>query len=229
MKIGFFDSWLWGKNVMEEFQRRFPHVPMILEMDRIHCPYGERSREEIREFTRVWVQKLFDRWADVVILACNTASVYALCWLQNEIFPTRHILGVTNPWAERVRELWYRFIWVLATDATVRLRAYRDRVKILDDSIDVEEVGAPWLVPLIEHGITTWDEIERLLEEYLTQFSWNIDALILGCTHYPIIRTLIEKVFYKIHGKLPHIIDPWYESARRFASWCKRHGYVLIE
>ncbi len=82
---------------MEDFQRRFPEIPMILEMDREHCPFGDLSHDEICEYTRIGVQKLFDRGADIVILACNTASVHALRLLQQEIFPDRYILGVMIP------------------------------------------------------------------------------------------------------------------------------------
>lgn len=83
----------------------------------------------------------------------------------------------------------------MATDATVKSRMYKERVHILDDSVIVEEVGAPGLVPLIEYGIISGDEIEALLREYLMKFSPDIEALVLGCTHYPLIRPSIEKVW----------------------------------
>ncbi len=196
---------------------------MILEMDRENAPYGGKSREEIQSLTKIGVEKLFARWADVVILACNTASVCALQWLQREIFVGKHILGVTVPWAEAVVEWGYRKIWVLATEATVRSRMYKERVHILDDSVIVEEVAAPGLVPLIEKGIISWLEIEDLLRQYLSQFSPDIEALVLGCTHYPLIQGSIEKIWIEIHlSKSPNIIDPGYESAKKFRSWFTR-------
>lgn len=223
MILWFFDSWLGWQVVMEAFQKVFPDIEMILEMDREHAPYGHRSREEIRAFTKAWVERLHVRWADVVILACNTASVHALRWLQQEVYIGRYILGVTVPWAEAVVEWGYRKIWVLATDATVRIRAYKERVHILDDSIVVEEVAAPWLVPLIEQGIVSWWEIDTLLREYLSQFSPDIDALILGCTHYPLIRESLEKAWQDIHdSQLPDIIDPGFESAKKFREWMRK-------
>ena len=196
---------------------------MILEMDREHAPYGGRSGDEIRTLTRIGVQKLFDRGATVVILACNTASVHALRWLQQEIFVGRHILGVTVPGAEAVVEGWYRHIGVLATEATVRTRMYRERVHILDGSVIVEEVAAPWLVPLIEQGIVLWPEIDRLLHMYLAQFSPDIEAVILGCTHYPFIRESIECVWKELYNKkLPNLIDPGEEAAKKFRGWMER-------
>ena len=196
---------------------------MILEMDRVNAPYGHRSRDEIRALTKIWVDKLYARWADVVILACNTASVHALRWLQQDIYVGHHILGVTVPWAEAVVEWWYHRIWVLATEATVRSRMYRERVHILDDSVIVEEIWAPWLVPLIEQGIVSGIQIDSLLREYLSQFSEDIEALVLGCTHYPLIRDPIKRIWTEIYGnKIPDLIDPGQEAAKRFRSWIER-------
>lgn len=225
MIIWFFDSWLGGNRVMEDFQKVFPHIPMILEMDRENAPYGEKSGDEIRALTKAWVDRLFARWADVVILACNTASVHALRWLQQEVYPERHILWVTVPWAEAVVEWWYRKIGVLATEATVRSRMYKERVHILDNSVIVEEISAPGLVPLIEQGITTWEEIDRLLRQYLSRFSPDIEALVLGCTHYPIIRESIEKIWFEITQQRVVIIDPGKESAQKFQKWIRRKDF----
>lgn len=237
MIVWFFDSWLGGRVVMEVFQKEFPSIEMILEMDRQNAPYGGRSGEEIRMLTKRGVEKLYARWADVVILACNTASVHALRWLQQEVYIWRYILGVTVPWAEAVVERWYRKIWVLATEATVRTRMYRERVHVLDESVIVEEVAAPWLVPLIEQGIVSWPEIEILLHDYLSKFSPDIEAIVLGCTHYPLIRESIEKMWHlyllqvwspefilQIHPS--QIIDPGVESAKKFRKWMQRKSFI---
>lgn len=224
MLLWFFDSGLGWQVVMDAFQKKFPDVSMILEMDREHAPYGGRSDREICELTYAGVGKLFERWADVVILACNTASVHALRPMQQEVFVWRHILGVTVPGAEAVVDGGYKKIWVLATEATVRTRMYKERVHILDDSIVVEEIGAPGLVPLIEQGITDGEQIDILLREYLSRFSLDIDALVLGCTHYPLIRQSIEWVWTEVHHtKTPDIIDPGLEAAKRFREWIESH------
>lgn len=224
MKIGFFDSWLGGKVVMSEFQKQFPDIEMILQMDRENCPYGGRSWEEIRALTHAGVSRLYDRGADVVILACNTASVHTLRWLQQEVFADRHILGVTVPGAEAVVEWGYKKIWVIATEATVRSKMYKERVHILDENIVVEEVSAPGLVPLIEQGIVSGEEIDNLLRKYLSQFSPDIEAIVLGCTHYPLIRESIEKVWQELHKKnIPDIIDPGKEAAKKFRNWVNKN------
>ncbi len=220
MILWFFDSGLGGQVVMEAFQNEFPNIPMILEMDRKNAPYGDKTGAEIRELTKKWVEKLYTRGADVVILACNTASVHALRWMQREVFVGRHILGVTVPWAEAVVERGYKKIWVIATEATVRTRMYKERVHILDNSIMLEEVGASGLVPLIEQGIVSGIEIDILLREYLSQFSSDIEALVLGCTHYPLIRESIDCIWIELYGnKTPDLIDPGLEAAKKFRRW----------
>ncbi|MBC7498136.1 glutamate racemase [Candidatus Gracilibacteria bacterium] len=226
MRIGFFDSGLGGQVVMAEFQKEFPEIEMILEMDSANAPYGHRSGDEIRMLTIAGVERLHARGADVVILACNTASVYALRHLQTEVFVGYHILGVTVPGAEAVVDGGYHRIGVLATDATVRSRMYRERVNILDDSIIVEEISAPGLVPLIEAGIISGPEIDTLLREYLAQFSPDIEALVLGCTHYPLISDSIEHIWMELYDKkIPDLIDPGEEAAMKFRGWMEKKGY----
>lgn len=226
MLLWFFDSWLGGEVVMEAFQRKYPDIRMILEMDPKNAPYWHRNWDDIRELTKIWVEKLHARWVDVIILACNTASVHALRWLQTEIFPGRHILGVTVPWAEAIVERWYRKIWVLATDATVRSKMYKERVHMLDSMVIVEEVWAPGLVPLIEEGITSWSGIDMLLRGYLSEFSPDIEALVLGCTHYPLIVESIERVWIELYNKkTPDLIDPGEEAARKFRGWMERKNF----
>lgn len=223
MLLWFFDSGLGGKLVMETFQKEFPDISMILEMDRENAPYGEKTGEEIRELTKKWVQKLFDRGANVVIIACNTASVHALRWLQQEVFIGKHILGVMIPGAEKILELWHRKAWVLATEATVRIRGYKERVHITDNTIHIEEIAAPGLVPLIEQGIVDGEEIEILLYNYLLNFSPDIESLVLGCTHYPMAHHTIKKIWKEVHkNKTPIIIDPGFESAKKFRKWRER-------
>ncbi|MDD2693507.1 MAG: glutamate racemase [Candidatus Gracilibacteria bacterium] len=227
MILGFFDSGLGGKVVMEAFQKEFPDISMILEMDRENAPYGEKSGDEIRALTKKGVEKLFDKGADVVIIACNTASVHALRWLQREVFPGRHILGVMIPGSEKILELGHKKVGVLATEATVRIRGYKERVHITDNTIHIEEIAAPGLVPLIEQGIIEGEEIDFLLHEYLKHFSPDIESLVLGCTHYPLLEDSVHRAWQNVHNnKPPVIIDPGVESAKKFRGWMERKGLL---
>ncbi len=212
---------------MEAFQKEFPDISMIIEMDQLNAPYGNKTDEQIKEFTKNGVTRLFDQWVDVVIIACNTASVHALRWLQQEVFIGKHILGVMIPGSEKILELWHKKVWVLATEATVRIRWYKERVHITDNTIHIEEIAAPGLVPLIEQGIIQWDEIHAFLFEYLSDFSPDIESLVLGCTHYPLVLDAIEKMWGEVHKtKTPVIIDPGVESAKKFRAWMRRKGYL---
>ena len=94
---------------------------------------------------------------------------------------------------------------------------YKERVHILDDSVIVEEISAPDLVPLIEKGIVDGTDVENLLRDYLRQFSPDIEALVLGCTHYPLILESIKKIWNEVHNtRVPDMIDPGKEAARKF-------------
>jgi glutamate racemase len=218
--LGFFDSGIGGLTVLSEFRKRFPDFDMAYFGDRENCPYGDKTDDEIRALTEAGVEKLFGMGASVVILACNTASAHAVRHLQQHRFPDRKILTVTIPGAEKVAEAGYRRIGVLATQGTVRVKAYKERVHILDDSVHVHEIAAPELVPLIEKGITEGPEIEAVLMRHIDQFQ-EVEAIVLGCTHYPLVRASVEKIAPGID-----IVDPGFEAARKFSAYLERHPEV---
>lgn len=109
---------------------------------------------------------------------------------------------------------------VLATEGTVRIRAYKERVHILDDSVSVHEIAAPELVPLIESGVTEGDKIREALAPKLSKFV-NVEALVLGCTHYPLVRKEIESMLPGVT-----IVDPGEEAAIKFGAYLERHPEV---
>lgn len=226
MKLWLFDSGLGGMVVLESFQKHFPDLEILIEMDRKNAPYGDKTSDEIKNLTLQGVENLFEKWADVVILACNTASVHALRWLQTEKMFGKHILGVTIPGAEAILENGYKKVWVLATQATVNIRGYKDRVHLFDDSVKIEEVGTTNLVALIEKNQIDSPEMQKYIEKYIEEFSSDIKALVLGCTHFPLIRSQIEAAWKKIHKMpLPVIIDPGEEAAKKFKDWMKRKKF----
>lgn len=117
----------------------------------------------------------------------------------------------------------YRHVGVLATEGTVRIRAYKERVHILDDSVSVHEIAAPELVPLIEAGITEGEEIRAALVPKLARFE-NIEALVLGCTHYPLVRKEIESILPGVT-----IVDPGEEAAIKFGAYLLRHPEIEMK
>jgi len=216
--IWFFDSWIGGLTVLHEFRKILPEYDYIYFGDNARCPYGSLDDATIRQYTEEGVEFLFNQGATIVILACNTATAHAIRYLQQVRFPDRKILGVTIPGAERIIEGWYSKVGVLATESTVRNRAYKDRVHIIDSTIQIQEIAAPELVPLIESGVFEGEIIAEVLQTHLAKFDTDIEAILLGCTHYPYVRSTIEQIRPDLD-----IIDPGYESAKKFASYLERH------
>lgn len=211
---------------MQAFRELHPEWDMEYFGDCANCPYGDRPHDEIIQLVVHGVEGLVDAGCTIVVLACNTAVAHAVQYLQNERFPNGSgikVLGVTLPGAEKVAELGYRNVGVLATLATVHNRAYRDRVNVLDPNIRITEIAVPGLVNLIEAKQRDAAGIHALLENAISQFEPNTEALVLGCTHYPIVRDEIVDLWKKVHGTEIVIVDPGMEAAKKFGDYLKRH------
>jgi len=147
--IGFFDSGLGGLAVMREFAKKYPKMDRIFYADKAHCPYGERSPEEILLLTEDGIEFLKQKGAEVIIIACNTATVHALAALKKRSgIP---LFGVTDAGVRVTcsHTEWSR-IGVIATTATVASGAYRDRIRAIRPDMEVFEIAAPALVPIVE-------------------------------------------------------------------------------
>ncbi|TSC71680.1 MAG: glutamate racemase [Parcubacteria group bacterium Gr01-1014_70] len=196
--IGIFDSGLGGLFTLRALVRELPAYDYIYLGDTKRVPYGSRSPETVYEFSREGVEFLLkEKHCRMVILACNTASAIALRRLQQEYlpkaFPDRRVLGVLVPLAETAEEKKVRCVGVLATAATVRSHAIRRELVKRLPNVSIFEQAAPLLVPIIESGELTW--AKDLLAEYLRPLlRKKIDCLILGCTHYPILKRQIKRM-----------------------------------
>lgn len=199
-KIGVFDSGFGGLTVLREIRNVLPQYDYLYLGDSARAPYGQRSREEIYQFTKEAVQYLFRHDCGLIILACNTASAEALRRIQQEYlppsFPNKRVLGIIIPTAEEVasrNEI--KKIGVVATRGTVDSGAYiREIKKVAPDKVVLQE-AAPDLVPLIESGVTEGTEIEKKIRQYVKPLMGShIDCLILGCTHYAIVEDEFRKV-----------------------------------
>ncbi|MFA6079861.1 MAG: aspartate/glutamate racemase family protein [Candidatus Gracilibacteria bacterium] len=246
--IGIFDSGSGGLTFLAAMRARCPKYSYIYFGDYDNCPYGAKSPEEIQTFTTAGVQKLFDAGATIVILACNTASAWTLRKLQTEVFPDKRILGVTIPGAEKVIELGLKKVTVFATQQTVNSRTYRDRVGILDESVEIEEIAlSGYLVKEIESLLPVqkchsqedfqkilqfynegeWncvsDDWENLIQKYFSQYHPK-EGIVLGCTHYPYLQRHLQKLF-----PVCKIIDPSEESAVALERYIERHKLSLSQ
>lgn len=200
--IGFFDSGYGGLTILKEAVRRMPEYSYLYLGDNRRAPYGNRSQEEIFEFTRQGVEFLFAQGVKLVILACNTSSSSALRRLQQEILPGRYsdrrVLGIIVPTAEEARH--YASggdLGILATPATVESSAYLRQIRKLWPELKVFQQACPRLVPLIENGESRAGELDEAIRNYAADLlarSGKIQAVILGCTHYALIEDRIRRV-----------------------------------
>lgn len=218
--IGIFDSGFGGLSIFREIHHLLPNYDYIYLGDNGRAPYGDRSFDEVFEFTKQAVDKLFDMGCPLVILACNTASAKALRniqqrWLPYSDDPSRRVLGVVRPTVERVEQLTYSgHIGIIATQATVSSQSYEMELEKIPTSfrldfkpLAVTSHACPKWVPMIENGQMHTQEMHDMVYEDLAallQKDPEIDAIILGCTHYPLITSLIQTVLQELEH--PEII-----------------------
>ncbi len=199
--IGLFDSGLGGLTILKEVVKLLPQYSYIYLGDNARSPYGSRSQEVIYQFTLEGVKELFNRGAELIILACNTSSSGALRRLQQKFltshYPDRRILGIIIPTAEEIDKFTSsKEIGILATEATINSLSYIREINKFHQGIIIHQQACPLLVPIIEAGETDWEGLDLALKKYLGELfskSRSIDAIILGCTHYAIIEDKIRK------------------------------------
>ncbi|CAN5599392.1 glutamate racemase [soil metagenome] len=206
--IGFFDSGVGGLTVLREVLRRLPQESTVYLGDNLRAPYGPRSDDEVQRFSSQCLDELAARDVKAIVVACNTSSAIALPELRRRY--DLPILGVVRPGASAaVLATRTRRVGVIATQATVRSRAYFQAIKDENPFVEVYEHATPELVPLVEAGQTQGSEVELVVRRALAPLlgdrdggefvfplppAERIDTLLLGCTHYPLLAPLIETV-----------------------------------
>lgn len=197
-KIGIFDSGLGGLYVARAIRAMLPEYDYVYMGDTLNVPYGGRSMEAIYKLSKSAIQHLFDvHNCDLVIIACNTASVTALRRLQREFivnyYPDRRILGVIVPTLESATELGATQIGLIATEYTVRSKIYEEEIAKITPKAQIFGQPTPLLVPLIEHHGDKY--MNLVLEDYLKPLiDHGLDSLILGCTHYIEIKDRVREL-----------------------------------
>jgi glutamate racemase len=217
--IGIFDSGAGGLTVLHECLVTLPHEDFLYLGDGARCPYGPRPRDEIQRFAHEIASYLEDSGVKLIVAACNSATAAALPQLQERV--TVPIVGVLAPEAHAaVQATRNRRIGVLATEATVASGRYAEAVRALDAGAQVISTPCPKLVPLIEAGAGL-TELDAAVREYARPLKdEGVDTVILGCTHYPLIRPVFERVF----GRRTTLIFSATETAREVAETLKRKG-----
>lgn len=199
--IGIFDSGYGGLTILHGIRQLLPEYDYLYLGDNARAPYGSRSFEVVYQFTRQAVMKLFEMGCHLIILGCNTASAKALRTIQQRDLPlidsSRRVLGVIRPTAEVIGSLTTsRHVGLLATEGTVRSDSYRLEIQKLHPDIQVTGIACPLWVPIIENNEADSPGADYFVKKRLDQLMRldpEIDTIILGCTHYPILMPKILK------------------------------------
>ena len=199
--IGIFDSGYGGLTILHGIRQVLPEYDYLYLGDNARTPYGPRSFEVVYEFTRQAVLKLFEMGCHLIILGCNTASAKALRTIQQndipQIDPDRRVLGVIRPTAEVIGSLTTsRHVGVLATEGTIKSESYTLEIQKLYPDIQVTGVACPFWVPLVEYNEADSPGADYFVKKRIDQIMRldpAIDAIILGCTHYPLLMPKILK------------------------------------
>ena len=199
--IGVFDSGYGGLTILKAIRELLPQYDYAYLGDNARAPYGTRSFDIVYQFTPQAVLKLFEMGCQLVILGCNTASAKALRSIQQndlpKIDPQRRVLGVIRPTAEIVGKLTQtKHIGILATPGTIKSDSYNIEINKLWPELDVTGVACPLWVPIVENNEATGAGADYFVKKRIDHILWldpDIDTLILGCTHYPILMPKIKQ------------------------------------
>ncbi len=202
--IGIFDSGVGGLTIAKEIKRVLPKENLIYFGDTQHLPYGDKSPETIREYAQEITQFLLDKEVKAIVIACNTASANALKEVQEMAQDRALVFDVISPVAEKVAYQLHQKVGVIATKATVNSKLYSKSIRKHNKYLKVQELATPLLVPIIEEGLVNSNTSKEAIQHYLTHKKLqDIDTLILGCTHYP----LMEKEVGQFYGKSVEVVN----------------------
>ena len=207
--IGVFDSGVGGLTVAREIMRHLPNENIVYFGDTARVPYGSKSKDNIIRFSRQIIRFLETKEVKAIVIACNTASALALEVVREEVeIP---IIGVVEPGARAALEATKtKKIGVIGTEATIRSAMYEKIIQGIDPEVTVMGKACPLFVPLVEEGFAKHTVTEEIIDFYLASFlKTDIDTLILGCTHYPLLRSRIRAYV----GERIALVNPAYETA----------------
>lgn len=220
--IGVFDSGVGGLTVVREIMRQIPNEKIIYFGDTARLPYGSKSKETVTRFSKQIVRFLNTFQVKTIVVACNTASAYALDELEQE--NDIPMIGVVKPGAKVASEVTRNGrIGVIATEATIGSRLYNQYITELNKNVTIYGKACPLFVPLVEEGLWEDPVTDEIARRYLTELiDLDIDTLILGCTHYPLIRSTVGKIM----GENVTLVNPAYETARELKEMLAQKGLL---
>lgn len=218
--IGVFDSGVGGLTVAREIMRQLPQERIIYFGDTARVPYGSKSRETIIRYSRQIIHFLESKGVKAIVVACNTASAFALEELRPEM--AMPIIGVVKPGAKVAAEQTKNGrIGIIGTEGTVGSQIYTEMIHRHNPRASVIGKACPLFVPLVEEGWLKDPVTVEVAKRYLASFQESgIDTLILGCTHYPLLRSMIREIM----GEDVNLVNPAYETAQGLRRLLEQHG-----
>ena len=218
--IGVFDSGVGGLTVLKQLSLRMPHERLIYLGDTARVPYGTKSKETVLKYSMRNASFLLEKGVKCLVVACNTASSLALEDLRRHL--EMPVIGVIRPGAKKAASTTRaRRVGVIGTLATVRSRAYEEAIEGYGKDIEVTSVPCPLFVALAEEGWVEDEVTYQVAERYLGSLKGKgIDVLVLGCTHYPLLKPVLSEVM----GKGVALVDSAEEAADEVAGSLREHG-----
>lgn len=220
--IGIIDSGVGGLTVAKEVMRQLPYEQIIYLGDNARCPYGPRTKEEVKKFTWEITNFLLDKNIKMLIIACNTATAAAMEDIKEKL--SIPVLGVIQPGARAaIKHSTNLKIGVLGTEGTVKSRAYTEALKMINEQVSVTSLACPKFVPIVESGQYNSSVAKKVVAETLQPLkNKGLDTIILGCTHYP----LLEQVISSTVGKKVKVISSGDETAREASALLEYHSLL---
>lgn len=220
--IGVFDSGVGGLTVVREIMRQLPNENVIYFGDTARVPYGSKSKQTVLKYSKQIVRFLRTKNVKAIVFACNTASALALEEMREEIdIP---VIGVVKPGAKMAADMTKtKSVGIIGTEGTIKSGIYTEYIRRLDPSITVVGKACPLFVPLVEEGLLEDRITHDMVDRYLSELKpYNVDALVLGCTHYPLLMNPIKRYM----GDGVTLVNPAYETAKGLKEILSKEGML---
>jgi glutamate racemase len=219
--IGMFDSGVGGLTVVKAAAALLPHESIVYFGDTAHVPYGTKSKQHIEQLSTIITSFLVKQKVKMVVVACNTASSYALKLLQSKF--DLPVIGVIEPGVNAALSVNPKKIGIIGTEGTIRSKSYENLIREQNKTVPIFAQPCPLFVPLVEEGWfkTNREIVTQIVRKYLKPFQTkNIDTLILGCTHYPLLAPIIKDVVYR----KVNVVDSAKSTASAIQKVLEQHG-----
>lgn len=220
MSVGIFDSGIGGLTVLKEVRKILPDEEIFYFGDTARVPYGEKTKELIIRYSKEITDFLSTKKISALVVACNTATALAIEELKKSYdIPIIGVIEAGVRSALRVTKT--NEIAVIGTKATINSEKYKAEIHKRDKNVIVYQKACPLFVPIVEEGLLEGEIIDRVIKLYLDDFDEKVDTLVLGCTHYPLLKKEIQRLYPKLH-----IVDPAMETALDLKRALEKNSFI---